>query len=765
MKTKNIFSILSLAIVMGLLLTACSQEDKVVKDIQPVKMENGFHVYPVKFDCSMSGFDDEGTTRSVSYYWNPGTAIFARFYNGSSYTLGYISFESNGTMMYSIGDLPATSGETRCELYYFEDSAGNYFALNHDTNCFDLYNNGNFVGNTTISLTASSLEMFEDVAIYAGSGVYTLGDTYWIKGTLSPQLWRMRFKGDDGTTITLPASDNDILYCSAFNWSSTETSLSPVSKDVTLTVNNGYTPYIYGDFKNADSSNKITVKNESTSYSRNFNASNLPYGKSGYFTIPTPSNYSSNGWSLSGQEMVLKDFLEKPFGFVDVNLKSDPYEIIKDKLSSMYTLYSSSDDPTHKKSLSIYVNENGTLDNMSYCGFPLYCLYVSDNYVVYHFCKDKTDVSDPYTALDQIVQDYKNAGISMSYEKKNETYTKAEGSVEVGNIIYSIELLDYNTLWQIEIQMFIKSKSNDSVLFEIPYLNWGGSVSAVKSYMSSYSLGNNAPEESDNYYLLWYKGKNKEIEIDYYFKTKTGDLTYVNVFFESSVSEDDIKAEIEKDGFTLELYEDNTYYYLSSDKKSVAKFLKNSQGYWLVQYYEYTGGGSFVLFEEPCLDWGASMSSVKSYMTDKGYTIRNEGDNYLQYNPKFKELYTYYGFESNKLDWSTVYFDKSVITVSELESEIKSTGATYWFNSESYGYVYYVTADGKNVICIGIDDSERIFLQYWEYVSGARSSSVMEKQNRIMKASPSKVGPTPRSRLESGKYVFKTYEKFTKVRK
>lgn len=295
----------------------------------------------------------------------------------------------------------------------------------------------------------------------------------------------------------------------------------------------------------------------------------------------------------------------------------------------------------------------------------------------------------------------------------------------------------------------ILAQFSQNVVFRIPYLTWGGSVSAVQSYMSSYTAGNNSPEVSGDFYVLWYYGKDKEDEIDYYFTSQSGGLAYVNVFFDSNVGEDEIQSKIVSDGFSLVEYDSSNgiYYYLSSDKKTVAAFLKNSQGYWLVQYYAYSSGGGkddSRLFEEPYLDWGASMSTVKNYMSGKDYTIEYEGDDYLAYYPKYKELDTWYFFTSNALESSAVYFDPSVVTISELEKIVKDSGATYRSTSSDGESSYYSSADGKNTICIGTSSySGEHYLMYWENTSSTRTraymGTVVKKCNAIhQKASASR---------------------------
>ena len=73
MKNKNIFGYIGLMLIMGLTLTACTQDEQDIFSDQSFKTANGFYVYPVNFDCAVSGYDDEGTTRAMSYEWSDKT--------------------------------------------------------------------------------------------------------------------------------------------------------------------------------------------------------------------------------------------------------------------------------------------------------------------------------------------------------------------------------------------------------------------------------------------------------------------------------------------------------------------------------------------------------------------------------------------------------------------------------------------------------------------------------------------------------------------
>ena len=102
MKKKNIFIVLSLALSMLIGLTACSSDDS-MSEPKAVKMENGFYVQNVDFICEAPGYD-QGTTRAVTYNWNNGATILARFKSGSSYYQGFLVLNSNGWIMYSTNE-------------------------------------------------------------------------------------------------------------------------------------------------------------------------------------------------------------------------------------------------------------------------------------------------------------------------------------------------------------------------------------------------------------------------------------------------------------------------------------------------------------------------------------------------------------------------------------------------------------------------------------------------------------------------------------
>ena len=349
MKHRNI-SIIGVILALALVLVACSQEEKLTSSQEAVKIQNGYYVYKIDFNCETPGYD-QNTTRAVSYNWQKGETLFARFKSGSTYYLGFIVCEGTaGWNFISTTAFIKSNNTGTCELYFFRDN-DSYLYPNLETEKFDIYSNGVYVSGSDIALDAETITLSEGTAFYyTSTGSYTsMADGNWgVTATLSPALWRMRFSGTNGTTITLPAINNDIQYCSRFNWTfnspSTQPTVSLAAKDISLTASGGYTPYVYGIFNNETSSNKITVKNGNNTYSRDFNASNLQVGTSGYFDIPTESNYSSNGWTKENSQSSL--LCEEPY----IKWGASKATVKSNRASNGYTIWFEEDNGLYYES-------------------------------------------------------------------------------------------------------------------------------------------------------------------------------------------------------------------------------------------------------------------------------------------------------------------------------------------------------------------------------------------------------------------------------
>lgn len=276
MKTKDFFR-LSLMMVMGLTFAACSQSDDVASEqntTQQMVGTDGLYHYTMQLNCSVPSDDAADGTRAVTYDWANGSTIYVRFNtSGSSYVNGTATYNSSqkSWSISSTSSLSANSSALKCELYYFVNPVS--------------------VGSSVITLDEKTACYYTTSATY----VCTSSNVISVSGNLNRKTWRMRFKGTNGTTVSLPSSENDIKYLSSFNRQTG--GFADSQKDVQLTVNSsGYTDYIYGAFKNSGS-NSIYLENSSVKdyyFTRSLTSSQLAVGESAYLTVPT--EYSYSGW-------------------------------------------------------------------------------------------------------------------------------------------------------------------------------------------------------------------------------------------------------------------------------------------------------------------------------------------------------------------------------------------------------------------------------------------------------------------------------------
>ena len=130
-----------------------------------------------------------------------------------------------------------------------------------------------------------------------------------------------------------------------------------------------------------------------------------------------------------------------------------------------------------------------------------------------------------------------------------------------------------------------------------------------------------------------------------------------------------------------------------------------------------------VLFLEPCLVWGTSVSSVKSFMTgysvgNNGNLIENDGEYILWYYGKYMEIETDYYFTSSTggLNSVLVFFDPQKAGYDEIVQEFTKLEYVY-VDKNSQGVYVYKTKDGKTDIQLGQNQQN-----YWVIVYSNASS-------------------------------------------
>lgn len=145
----------------------------------------------------------------------------------------------------------------------------------------------------------------------------------------------------------------------------------------------------------------------------------------------------------------------------------------------------------------------------------------------------------------------------------------------------------YNNATQ-NFDYFLGTSDEFNTVFAQPTTNWGATISEVKSFMSGYTIAGEKVTDKGRY-LLWYKGKYKEAETDYYFSSSTGMLYRAYVFVNKDViSEEDMASYIKSLGYTYwgKTTDGKAYVFESTNGKTAVQFGLNSEGVWFICFLD-----------------------------------------------------------------------------------------------------------------------------------------------------------------------------------
>lgn len=141
------------------------------------------------------------------------------------------------------------------------------------------------------------------------------------------------------------------------------------------------------------------------------------------------------------------------------------------------------------------------------------------------------------------------------------------------------------------------------------------------------------------------------------------------------------------------------------DKEDDATTINEESPTYSTTYCEYN---NTTFFKIPCLEWGASMTKIKSFMN--GYTVYKTTDNVIIYNGKFREKYIGYSFENNCLKACVVYLDANSLNV----ESASYWGKTGWKIVQSYSNRYLlISPDEKTgLLAETISNNNNIEITY-----------------------------------------------------
>ncbi len=118
---------------------------------------------------------------------------------------------------------------------------------------------------------------------------------------------------------------------------------------------------------------------------------------------------------------------------------------------------------------------------------------------------------------------------------------------------------------------------------------------------------------------------------------------------------------------------------------------------------------TLILYNDPCLNWGASISKVKSFMS--GYELMGSDSEALLYKGQLYADYIGYIFNNGKLSTTSVYVPSNY---SEEVSDFLAEKYIYAVYDEDEGYIGFVSVDFSMVIFATISELGGEY--YWNII-------------------------------------------------
>lgn len=106
-------------------------------------------------------------------------------------------------------------------------------------------------------------------------------------------------------------------------------------------------------------------------------------------------------------------------------------------------------------------------------------------------------------------------------------------------------------------------------------------------------------------------------------------------------------------------------------------------------------GSLATVYPIPCLEWGASKSTVKNFM--KGFSLKEEESTSLTYTGTGSHLLTTYTFESGILSGSGVALNGSYVDADKLADYMLERYVPVSVDEENYSF-YFITPDNKTML-------------------------------------------------------------------
>ena len=235
-------------------LASCTEQEEVLGGT-----EETAKTCVLNFNVSCVEYDAPDTRTATSTTWTDGDRVYLTFEN-SAY--GVATYQSGSWSVEYYGTL--TENEERvCKAVYFENpiSYEEFQAVN----------------------------MTHETAAYEDEWATCLydGSLLTVTANLQPKTGRLRFKGSEGDTLRVYGLITSSRY-SVYKGEYTD----DVHFIELVTNDEGYTPYIYGEFVDTVD-RRLNVMNSESAYTRVFSDTVMNRGESGWLSVPTATAHAA----------------------------------------------------------------------------------------------------------------------------------------------------------------------------------------------------------------------------------------------------------------------------------------------------------------------------------------------------------------------------------------------------------------------------------------------------------------------------------------
>jgi len=136
-------------------------------------------------------------------------------------------------------------------------------------------------------------------------------------------------------------------------------------------------------------------------------------------------------------------------------------------------------------------------------------------------------------------------------------------------------------------------------------------------------------------------------------------------------------------------------------------------------------------FKEPYMNFGASMSSVKSFMS--GYTLNQEKSETLLYDGRFPVMYYLYTFKNAGMYLSSAIIKSSSVDTDEMVEFMKERYVFVTMDQSKY-YFAFLSPDKKMMVILQLDTLNYQVVYEVVYAAYNSASSALAQAAKMMKA-------------------------------